>query len=355
MKRETSLSLVAALVAASLAFSACGGGGGATSSGTGGKSGGDGSGGTNGGGTCAGTMVTANEANNYMFQSTLSFPPVKVKAMSDLTFDWSAVTKDFENHAVNLGTDINTALILLVSLSLDDFQTALNTDMIPQRAVIGGLPLSIHPTGGQTSAKLSDFTLNGSPPPDGILTYFDPTNPLYPSATTTYAFMVATGTTLGRGTRMIQTFQPDTGSTNTTVNATTTSTHLEFTANLHSLTPTLVTAGQAAIKLDWGKMKTNALGNDFDIGSITDASVGHYTQAPADLEGQNFLDLNMIATEFYTGVPDNGTVVDLSTLKDSSGKAFSGINGNGTWIVALQCGGCRNPAPWYLTVLKPCN
>ncbi len=22
---------------------------------------------------------------------------------------------------------------------------------------------------------------------------------------------------------------------------------------------------------------------------------------------------------------------------------------------ALQCGGCRNPAPWYLSILKPCS
>ena len=37
------------------------------------------------------------------------------------------------------------------------------------------------------------------------------------------------------------------------------------------------------------------------------------------------------------------------------GKAFTGISTSGTWIVALRCGSCRNPAPWYLTVLKPCS
>src|SRR4051812_920029 len=110
MKRETKWSLVAAALPA-LVSAACGGGGGGVNAGTGGTSGG-GSGGSNGQLTCAGTMVTANEANDYMFQSTLSFPPIKVQAATDLTFDWSAVTKDFENHAVNVDTDINTVLIL---------------------------------------------------------------------------------------------------------------------------------------------------------------------------------------------------------------------------------------------------
>jgi hypothetical protein len=47
--------------------------------------------------------------------------------------------------------------------------------------------------------------------------------------------------------------------------------------------------------------------------------------------------------------------VDFSSLKDKSGNKFSGIDGNGTWLLALQCGGCRNPAPLYLTIFKPCN
>jgi len=24
-------------------------------------------------------------------------------------------------------------------------------------------------------------------------------------------------------------------------------------------------------------------------------------------------------------------------------------------VVGLICGNCRNPAPWYLTILKPCT
>jgi hypothetical protein len=159
---------------------------------------------------------------------------------------------------------------------------------------------------------------------------------------------------VGMGTRMIQSFQLDPASTNTNVTMTSTSTHLTYTANLHSLQTTAIPAGQAAVTLDWGQMKTNALGNTFIATNITNALVGHYTQTPAQLETQ-FLDLDLIATELYQGSIPSGTVVDFSGLEDSSGKSFPGIDATGTWIVALQCGGCRNPAPWYLSILTPCG
>ncbi|HEX7500572.1 MAG TPA: hypothetical protein VF524_09750, partial [Polyangia bacterium] len=82
--------------------------------------------------------------------------------------------------------------------------------------------------------------------------------------------------------------------------------------------------------------------------------LGHYTQTPAQLEKQ-FLDIQLIATDLYEAGISIGTRIDFSTLTTSSGKAFSGIDTTGTWLVALQCGACRNPAPWYLSILKPCS
>jgi hypothetical protein len=131
------------------------------------------------------------------------------------------------------------------------------------------------------------------------------------------------------------------------------STQLTYTANLHNLTPIGVTAKSAAITLDWGKMMTNALGNTFIATNITNAMVGHYTQTPAELEAK-FLDLELIAADLYRAEIPAGTVLDFSMLKNKSGQSFAGIDADGTWVVALQCGSCRNPAPWYLTILKPC-
>jgi hypothetical protein len=46
-------------------------------------------------------------------------------------------------------------------------------------------------------------------------------------------------------------------------------------------------------------------------------------------------------------------VLDFTTLVDDAGNSFPGIDSTGTWLVALICTNCRNPAPYYLTILKP--
>jgi hypothetical protein len=181
---------------------------------------------------------------------------------------------------------------------------------------------------------------------------------MYPSSNFSYLVALQTGTELGRGIRVIQAFQLDATSTNTTVSLTNASTMLTYHADLHSLHPTGVPASTAALTLDWGPpqsmLMTNALGAAFTPTEITSALVGHYTQTPAELETR-FLDLEMIATDLYTAPVDIGTTLDFTTLKNSAGGSFPGVTADGTWLVGLQCGNCRNPAPWYLTVLQTCT
>ncbi len=341
MKNRSILLLVPLLA---LAAPACSGGGG----GTGGNGGGGGAGGS---GVCSGTTLMASAAHDYAFASTLTFPPVKVKPMTDLTFDWGGVTTDFLGHDLDPKKDLNTILVLMWKLTLSDLQTKLNADSLQQRDLVT-LPLQYTTDGNATSANLLAFTNSGNPDATTILSFLDATQ--YPPASYTYTLMAATGSTLGEGTKMIQSFQVDPNSTNTSVTMTTDSTQLTYTADLHSLTPTEIPAGQAGITLDWSQMTKNALGNDFVLSNITRALVGQYTQTPTELETQ-FLDLELIPTKLYEGDIVTGTTVNFSSLKTDNSEPFQGIDDTGTWLVALQCGGCRNPAPWYLTILKPCQ
>ena len=308
---------------------------------------------------CTGTTLTANEANNYGFKSTITLPPVTVQPRTELLFDWGGFTKDMLGHDINVKPDIKMISIIGWTVSLTDLEAGLNADNLPMNAIIGGVPLS-HPTDGSiTSAKLFTFGVNGviigttdSFSQSDALDFFDADN--YPPATTTYMLMAADKTDPGQGARMLQAFVLDKNSTNTTVKMTADSTKLSYTADLHSLKPTGIPAGQAAITLDWTNMKKNALGATFDATQITRALIGHYTQSVAEIE-KRFLDLEIMNNEIYQGNIPIGTTVDFSALATSNGTKFPGIDTTGTWIVALQCGNCRNPAPWYLSVLKVCT
>jgi hypothetical protein len=303
-----------------------------------------------------GNTLVASEANNYHFTSALTLTPISIKARpSDLTIDWSGLGKDFLGHAVNLRTDINMIELLVVNLSLDTLQSKLGTEGTLPTSVLQVVPPPAFLTDGNTtSAPLTTFKINNAYPvtSNEIADYMDPT--LYPQDVNTYAAIAANGTMLGKGTRMIQSFKVDAASNNTTIAITNDSTKLAYTANLHSLKATGVAAGQAAITLDWGQMKTNALDQPFVTTDITDALIAHYTQDVAYLE-QHFLDLEILPTTTYRGSIPQGTVVDFSMLKTSDGKAFAGIDTSGTWLLALECGGCGIPSPWYLTVLQVCT
>jgi hypothetical protein len=335
-----------------LATSACSGDDG----GGGGGAGGGGGGGAGGSLACSnsGSKLMAAAANNYSFASTLTFPAVKVKPMSELTFDWSAVTKDFMGHGLDPKKDLNLITVLFWKMPLDQLQTNLNDDTLAMRN-LATPPLAFFPEGNTTSAKLFSMKLiNGQEvEAELIKSYFD-ADFYTPTSDYTYTLMAATGTEVGQGVRMIKSFQLDPGSTNTEVKMDSDSTKLDWSANLHDLTPTGIPVGQANLTLDWGSIAKNSLGKEFIASNITRAIIGRYNESVTQLEAK-FLDIEIIATEFYVKDIESGTTVELSSLETVDGKAFSGIDSSGTWLVALQCGGCRNPAPWYLSVLKPCQ
>ena len=54
--------------------------------------------------------------------------PVKVKQMSDLTFDWGACHEGLPGHPVNPKTDLNSIFLLMVNMPASGFEMALNDD-----------------------------------------------------------------------------------------------------------------------------------------------------------------------------------------------------------------------------------
>jgi hypothetical protein len=314
--------------------------------------------------TCTNGTMIANEANDYSFSSSLMLHPVSVKPMSDLTFNWGGVTKDFLGQSVNAQTDLNAIFLLLVSLPAATFEMQLNNDSFATSSiVIPGPPPSFLPTGGVTTTTLYNNFISANGPVDSTMaaSYLDAAT--YTPANSTFVIAAQTGTNMiGSGIRMLQSFELDPASTNSTVNLTNSSTTLTYAANLHSLHPTGVPTGVAALTLDWSQLSKNGLGETLsDDGSpgtvprtnIGNAIVGHYTQTPSQLESQ-FLDLQTIAQDLYTTPIPSGSLLDFTQLMDSSGKSFPGVDSTGTWLVALMCTNCRNPAPYYLTVLEPC-
>jgi hypothetical protein len=328
---------------------------GGTSGGSGMSNGGGGtsSGGASGmpGATC-GTMLKTGTADNYKFHSELSVDVTKVQPSTELHFDWSGVKKDLLGHDVDL-SQISMVEIGLWNLTLDQFEKKLNDDTLAQHdlAIIATI---IPATPGATTGSIYDLTEMGSKLTKADIDPYLDIN-MFPPVNHIYTAMVANGDVYGKGTRMLTGFQLDAASTNTQVNVTSDSTKLSLTADLHTLTPLTVPAGTPGITFDWTDLMTSAANLEIDPTQITKIRVGKYSISATDMEQQNnFLNLDALADTLYTATVAAGTSYDLSKTKDANMNTFPGIDDTHTWIVALNCGDCANPAPWYMTILKPC-
>jgi hypothetical protein len=192
----------------------------------------------------------------------------------------------------------------------------------------------------------------GELPREELMARLDPT--IFDPATTSYTVTPAKGTVLTEGAQMVAAIQLDPASTNQTVVVDSTSTTLSYAADLQTLTQLALPAGRSDITMDWSMMMTNAMGRTFKKRSINEVLIAQYlTLTPADLEAR-FLDLELIADKMYRGEVAAGDKLSLTGLTDTAGAPFTGIDANGTWIIALICGSCANPAPWFLSTLARC-
>jgi hypothetical protein len=324
--------------------------------------GGESPGGTGGSGAGAacdalnGELVITDDTN-YSLPSSLSIERRTLKDATDLTFEWGGLTRDFYGKSLNAAQDIDMVLLSLWAMTPEELESRLERDDLPRSENIGAI--TAYPEGGVTSANLLSFNLQGNPiPEEELWGFFDTSAPNfeYPPDRYTFLAMAATGTALGKGARMLSFFTLDPGSPDTTLSFSDASTELDFTANLAGARALRVPRGVPGITVDWSEMTLTALGNEFLPMQVTEAAVAHFpTSSLEDLE-RDFVYLEERADGWWRAKVEIGASIDLSTLKDETEATFPGIDERGTWLVALFCTShCSNPAPWSISILKPCD
>jgi hypothetical protein len=305
--------------------------------------------------------VVAAAANNYSFSSVLSFPPVAVAPGRELSFDWSGLSRDFLGQELDPLAEIDTVTLILWRMTEQELQMKLNDDELAQRDV--AVAATAPTQNDRTRVSLFEFGTPGRSPtdapssPEEILPFLDAA--AYDPAEHIYTLMASTGVEIGSGTRMIQSFKLDAASDNAEVSMTDASTRLDVSVDLQSLEQTPVPLGDPALTLDWSSMTENALAGEFVRNSIGLVAIARYSESPAELQ-ENFLNLvrydrSIIADRVWTLDVPAGERATLSSAADESGARFEGIDADGTWMLALFCTQCQNPAPWYLTFLTPCS
>ncbi len=296
-------------------------------------------------------VMRLEDKHNYSFSSGLSIQSTAVRPRANLRFDWSAVGTDMLGQPVDPRAGIDMLEVVLFGLSEKQLMQALNDDTLSQSVVEAFV---YYPTQqATTSAEYLGLLAPGgvSVAEEQLLGYLDPER--FPSHSYTFATMLAQGIQFGKGTRMLQLLKPVSGENNDQVVLTDESTHLTYTVDLHSATRLAWPAGDSDIVLDWsGSIKYNALAREFIPTQIREVIVANYLTRGLDELERQFLDLEHAADVLYRAEITTGASIRLSELKSDAGEPFHGVSTSGVWIVALLCGGCSNPAPWFLSVVE---
>ncbi|HXU02618.1 MAG TPA: hypothetical protein VN903_16755 [Polyangia bacterium] len=287
-----------------------------------------------------------SDANNYRTMADLTIPIVDTTAATDADICWGAVTNDLQCHPVSATADLDNVSLLRIShLSKDQVRARVAAGTLSQSDVAGYVDFKTdHST---TCTKLSKLSFFG--------TVIDVPSQYIESADYTYLMLFSKGTTPGQGARTMIFLNPTAGSPNHQIDAPTGCGMLDFTADLSSLTKLAVSAAGPWV-LDWRDITRDGQNNDVPFEKIDGVTIGFYAGLTVpDLEARIF-DIELIATNLWDIPLESGRTADLATATErTTHETFAGFSRTdaGTWMLALTCSRCQNPAPVLLTILEP--
>jgi len=285
-------------------------------------------------------VVSLEDGNNYAYSGTIDIPVIQTAAEVDLEICWADVVEDIRCHDVDPGLDINNiSLIRFPSMAEADLEDKLAKDALlqsEQNGVVEALPAD-----DETCVSLSEMTFFGTSS-DIISEYLDDDQ--------LFLLTLSTGTEAGKGTRLMVLLDPEDDLDVTAVEVDDGCGVVDFTADLSSMSSLALPAEPSII--EWAGLTKTGLGSEIQLGNVDGVMLAFYAgQSPSDLEPQ-FLDLELIADDLYRVEIAAGSGADLAEATNESGNTFSGFSGDGTWLLALTCSGCANPAPLFMTVVE---
>ena len=276
------------------------------------------------------------DSQNYAFSSTIS-ADAQVVGPGELTVDWSGLSPDLLGRTIDPATQIDHIQVVRYgSKTVPELLDAINSDSLLQ-SWVGGY-VTYENANEVTSASISDFDFLGA--------IIDPDEEIY--AGPGYLINAADDDVVGY--RGLGFFVVDDTSDNHTVNLSTDSASLTYDVDLQGVERIQVGEAESHYA-DWTGLTTAGTGSEIKLSELDQLMLAWYEEDLSELEA-DFLNLEGLADEMYqqdiSGLPG----FELFDMVSSDGQAFQGFSADGTWVLALRCTTCINPAPPYLGVLE---
>lgn len=278
---------------------------------------------------------TLVNANNFSYTAALSIGSNPLRAETDGIIRWDTLTRDVRGGAIDARTDLNEArLIAFRNLDPASVTYALAHDELAQADV--SVFVTCTPT--DASCVLSDFGMFGNT--IDIQQYFQ-------EGYGTWLLALGRSGEPGADALMFLEAVADTDTTEARLTDATST--LAVDVDLNSLISVIVPTGTAALTFDWGGLTRDGLGDALDHATLDELWVARFEES-AEALAQDVFSLEERAQVSWT--LDVSGYSDASLVDLEGEGVFNGIDRTGTWLLALRCRTCTNPAPRFVTLLE---
>ena len=101
-------------------------------------------------------------------------------------------------------------------------------------------------------------------------------------------------------------------------------------------------------------MSVDGLGQEFDPSLVDQLMLARHENRSIEELEEHLIDIELVADEIWNATLTGQTSVRLDEAVGDSG-VFAGLDETSTYLMALRCSRCANPAPLYLVPLTRCE
>lgn len=276
-----------------------------------------------------------DDSNQFEYEADLTAAVIPLAERRDAVVRWDGLSRDLHGHPRDAVSDIDSAwLVVFRDFEPPEILDALAHDDLPQSAI--SLFVTCEPL--DAACRLSDFSLMG-----GSVDVV----PSFTEGDTTWLVVLNSPREVGASSMAV--IQPTAGSDASEAIIGDDSANLDVEVDFARLEPLSVVGSTPALALDWAGVTVDGLGNPLNTAAIDSLFLGRYDAPRQELASKVF-DLEATAAESWEMPLEGGHQAELARLEGET--PFNGIQPGSTWLLALRCSSCINPAPRLVTFLE---
>ena len=267
--------------------------------------------------------IVLEDQNNYAFDASFSVESTPILEAEDALLQWSELSKDLLGNDLELSEIDRLSIIRFPRLSQESVLLGLEHDTLKQSDLSGGVELD---PSNRAEAWLSEFSMQGTT--------------LIPEE----ELLEELGTYLIFGNKeervvSLHFFEPIIGIANQEIQLTDQSTVIDYTV---AFGEDILAEDAKELYVDWSNLSETGTGNPIDLVRIDRLVLAGFSQSIDALEA------DFLRSRALADVIIEADVAGVDAIPFSRIEGFESFDPELTWLIALECSLCLNPAPFFV-------